>query len=126
MAMFSKDKPTRRVDFEGGWVELQYLSKGVKNEIASRLSSMFVGVDDETLKKLDFNNQNEIPTAMISVVGKVNQVEYYKLSKAIKVWSAADVPVTEETVSELDDEIFDLISEEVNKMNELNKQDEKN
>jgi hypothetical protein len=126
MVMFSKDKPTKKVEFEGGWVELQFLSKGVKDEITSRLTSMFVGVDNEALKKIDFDKKDEIPTAMIGVVGKVNEVENYTLSKAIRAWSAADVAITEETVKDLDDEVFTMISKEANKMNELGKTEEKN
>jgi len=126
MAMFSKDKPTKKVEFEGGWVELQYLSKGVKDEIASRLSSMFAGVDTSTLKKADLDKADEIPASMIGVVAKVNEVQYYAMSKAIKAWSAAEVAITEESVKELDDEVFNKIYVEVNNMNELNPAERKN
>lgn len=125
MAMFAKDKPTKRIDFEGGFVELQYLSKGVKDQIASELSSMFAGVDSESLKKLELDKKDEIPTAMIGVVGKVQEVEYLKLSKAIKSWSSSE-PITIETVKELDDETFNRITKEVNEMNGLSKTEEKN
>lgn len=124
MAMFSKDKPTKRVEFEGGWVDLQHLSKGVKDQIASRLSASLEGIDPKALQGLD-KNSDEMPAGMIGMVGKVQQVEYYKLSKAIKAWSA-DTAITEESVQELDDEVFDKISEEINKMNELSKEEIKN
>lgn len=122
--MFSKDKPTKRIELEGGWVDLQHLSKGVKDQIASRLSASLEGIDPKELQNLD-KNSNEMPTGMIGMVGKVQQVEYYKLSKAIKAWSAQEV-VTEETVQGLDEEIFNKISEEINKMNELSKEEVKN
>lgn len=125
MAMFAKDKPTKRIDFEGGYVELQYLSKGVKNQIAAELSSMFAGMDSTSIKKSDFENKEEIPAAMIGVVGKVQEVEYLKISKAIRAWSSQD-PITIETVKELDDKVFDVIVQEVDKMNGLTKTEEKN
>jgi hypothetical protein len=125
LAMFSKDKPTKRIEFEGGWVDLQHLSKGVKDQITSRLSSSLEGMDAEALKKLD-KNSDEVPVGAIGMVGKVQQVEYYKLSKAIKAWSAGEVAITEESVQDLDDEVFNLISAEINKMNELSKEEIKN
>lgn len=126
MAMFAKDKPTKKIEFEGGWVELQFLPKGVKDEITNQLTSMFSSVDEATLKKIDFNNKDEVPTSMIGVVGKVQEIEYLKLSKAIKAWSASDVPISIESVKELDSVTFDLISKAVNEMNQLNKTEEKN
>lgn len=127
MPLFSKNKPTKRLEFEGGWVELQYLSKGVKDEIANRLSSMFAGMDNETLKNIgDFENKDEIPTAMVSVVGKVQEAEYYKLAHAIKAWSETDVPVNMDTVKDLDDEVFEKISKAIDEMNELKQGERKN
>jgi hypothetical protein len=125
LAMFSKNKPTKRIEFEGGWVELQHLSKGVKDQITSRLSASLEGMDAEALKKLD-KNSDEVPVGAIGMVGKVQQVEYYKLSKAIIAWSAGEVAITEESVQDLDDEVFNLISAEINKMNELSKEEIKN
>lgn len=125
MAMFAKDKPTKRLDFEGGWVELQFLSKGVKDQIASQLTEMFAGMSDDTIKKADFKNKDEIPASMIGVVGKVQEVEYFKLSSAIKSWSSSE-SISLETVKELDDETFNLINAEVDKMNGLSKTEEKN
>jgi hypothetical protein len=126
MPLFAKNKPTKRVNFEGGWVELQHLSKGVKDEISSRLSSLFAGMDEETLKKVNSDNKDDVPTGMINVVGKVQEVEYFKLSHAIKAWSENDTPINEETVKELDEEVFNEISKAVNEMNELSKTEEKN
>lgn len=124
MPMFSKDRPTKRIEFDGGWVELQHLSKGIKDQIASRLSASLEGIDPAALKNLNEKN-TDMPPGMIAMVGKVQQVEYYKLSKAIKAWSA-EFAVTEESVQELDDEIFSKISDEINSMNELNKTERKN
>lgn len=124
MPMFSKDRPTKRIEFDGGWVELQHLSKGIKDQIASRLSASLEGIDPAALKNLNKDSE-DMPTGMIAMVGKVQQVEYYKLSKAIKAWSA-DMAITEETVQELDDEVFSKISDEINSMNELNKTERKN
>jgi hypothetical protein len=124
MPMFSKDKPTKRIEFDGGWVEIQHLSKGIKDQIASRLSASLEGIDPESLKNLN-SNSNDLPAGMIGMVGKVQQVEYYKLAKAIKAWSSQD-PITEESVQGLDEEIFNKISEEINLMNELSKTERKN
>lgn len=124
MAMFSKNKPTKRVEFEGGWVDLQHLSKGVKDQIASRVSASLEGIDPKALQSLD-KNSDDMPAGMIGMVGKVHQVEYYKLAKAIRAWSA-DTAITEESVQELDDEVFNKLSEEINKMNELSKEERKN
>ncbi|MDQ0414236.1 hypothetical protein [Mesobacillus stamsii] len=126
MALFSKNKPTKRIEFEGGWVELQYLSKGAKDEIANRLSSMFAGMDNEVLKKMDNFDKDDVPAAMIGVVGKVQEVEYYKLSNAIKSWSETDIPVTVESVKDLDDEVFDKISKAIDEMNKLKEEEIKN
>ncbi|WP_035430861.1 hypothetical protein [Bacillus sp. UNC322MFChir4.1] len=125
MSLFAKNKPTKRVDFEGGWVELQFLSKGAKDHISSQLSNMFADMDSEAIKKMKLQNKDDIPAEMIGVIGKVQQVEYYKLSQAIRSWSEQE-EITIETVKELNDEIFDLISKEINKMNELNLTERKN
>jgi hypothetical protein len=124
MPLFAKNKPTKKIEFEGGWVELQYLSKGVKDEIASRLASLYKGMDRATLERL--KDTNDVPDTMVDAVSVVQEVEYYKLSHAIKAWSEADVPINTDTVKELDEEVFDKISAAVNEMNELSKQDKKN
>ncbi|WP_141434383.1 hypothetical protein [Bacillus sp. 03113] len=126
MPLFAKNKPTKRINFEGGWVELQYLSKGVKDEIASRLSSMFAGMDSQAIKRIETDNKEDVPTEMIGIIGKVQEVAYYKLSQAIKDWSESDVDITIDSVKDMDDKVFDMISKEVDSMNSLSKTDEKN
>lgn len=126
MTLFSKQKPTKRIDIGEAWVELQFLSKGVKDEISSRLSSMFEGVDSETLNKMNSENKDDIPTSMIGALSKVQEVEYYKLASAIKAWSDHNTLVSVEAVKELDEEVFNKISTAVNEMNELSKGDQKN
>lgn len=123
MALLAKNKPTKRVEFEGGYVELQYLSKGVKDEISSRLAALYKGMDRATLEKL--KDSNDLPDSMIDAVSVVQEVEYYKLSHAIKAWSE-EVPPDIENVKELDEEVFNEISAAVNEMNELGKTEEKN
>lgn len=124
MALLAKNKPTKRVEFEGGYVELQYLSKGVKDEISSRLAALYKGMDRATLEKM--KDSNDLPDNMIDAVSVVQEVEYCKLSHAIKVWSENGVPITVETVKDLDEEVFDKISKVVNEMNELGITNEKN
>lgn len=127
MPLFSKNKPTNRVEFEGGWVELQYLSKGVKSEYQNRMAGLLKDMGSIDMSKLKESNEQDIPSDIDfdSLLKKVNQAEYYKLSKAIKSWSEEEA-VTEETVQDLDEELFDLISEKINEMNELTAVEEKN
>lgn len=124
MPLFAKNKPTKREEFEGGWVELQYLSKGVKDEVVSRLASLYKGMDKSTLEKL--KDSESVPDNMIDAVSKVQEVEYFKLSHAIKSWSEKDVEITFETVKELDEVVFNQISKAVNEMNELSQEETKN
>lgn len=124
MPLFAKNKPTKRVEFEGGYVELQHLSKGVKDEITSRLAGLYKGMDRNTLEKIKENN--DLPDTMIDAVSVVQEVEYYKLSHAIKEWSEKDIKITIETVKDLDEDIFNKISAAVNEMNELSNQERKN
>lgn len=121
LLMFSKNKPTKRVDLgDGNWVDLQFLSKGVKDAFKSDAADIYkdLEIDEEGKPK-----SNVIPEGM---VGKVNEIQYRKVSSAIKTWSAADIPVTVETVKELDEEAFDKIVEFVNEMNDLSAKEEKN
>lgn len=126
MSLLSKNKPTKRVNFEGGWVELQQLSKGVKDEIRSRLAGLYKEL--ESINSEELRGKKELPDGvnMDEVLKKINDVEYYKLSKAIKKWSEPDLEVIEETVKELDDEIFAEISSVVDEMNTLNTIERKN
>jgi hypothetical protein len=123
MPLFAKNKPTQRVDFDGGFVELQYLSKGVKDEIKGRTTALYKGVD---LKKLQSaKDETDIPTEMFDSIPKIMEIEYYKLAKAIVKWSD-EAPITEETVRELDEETFNLVSKKVDEMNQLTSLQEKN
>jgi hypothetical protein len=125
MALLSKNKPTKRIDFEGGFVVLQHLSKGVKDEIQSRLASLYKDLEKVNIEKL--KESNDIPEDFnMDVLRKVNEVQYYKLSKAIKVWSESDLAITEEAVQELDEVIFQKISTEIDEMNTLNNTERKN
>lgn len=121
--MFSKNKPTKRVELgDGNWVELQFLSKGVKDSFKSDAADIYKGLDLETDEE-GKPKSNVIPEGM---VGKVNEIQYRKVAAAIRAWSAADVPVTVESVKELDEEAFDKIDEVVTEMNELSVKEEKN
>ncbi len=125
MALFSKNKPTKRVNFEGGWVELQYLSQGVKDEIQSRLAGLYKDLEKFDVNKL--KDSESIPDGInLNVIKKINEVEYYKLSKAIKAWSESDLSISEESVQELDGDVFQKISAEINKMNTLDQEQRKN
>lgn len=125
MPLMSKNKPTKRVPFEGGWVELQHLSKGVKSQIQINLAGLYK--DLEAINKEDLKNSDEIPEGidMDNILNKINSVDYYKLSKAIKAWSEPE-EITEDTVRELDDEIFSKIASEIDEMNQLSGDEKKN
>jgi hypothetical protein len=125
MSLFAKNKPSKRLDLlEGQWVELQHLSKGIKESFKSELADLFKGID---IKKGE--NGEEQPDGKSlpdSFVDKIAQINYRKLEKAIKSWSAEGVPVTVENIKELDEEAFDKILEAVNGMNELSDVERKN
>jgi hypothetical protein len=131
MSLFSKKQVAKKISIgEDSWVQIRPLSKGEKDEISNRLSSMFSDMDEESLKKIQEAENNkekeqELPTEMLNVLKKIQEVSYFKLSKAIKNWSEEE-DITEETVKDLDDEIFDMISEEIDAMNKLSKGEEKN
>jgi hypothetical protein len=130
MPLFAKNRPTERLNFEGGFVELQYLSKGVKDEIKRRSSEALASdLDPEIFKKIksgEIKDDAELPASAFGSVGKFMQIEYYKLARAIVKWSDGDTPITEETVKELDEEIFNQISKKVDDMNSLKQVQEKN
>lgn len=129
MPLFAKNKPTQKVEFEGGYVELQYLSKGVKDEISRRSTEINKDLPQEVVNKLR-NNPNaedkDIPVEIFGTVGKLMEIEYYKLSHAIRSWSDSDTPITEDSVKDMDDEIFDLVSKKVDEMNALKQSEQKN
>lgn len=126
MPLFAKNKPTQKVEFEGGFVEVQFLSKGVKDEIQSRLTGLYKGMDKATILKLQTGDESEIPTELFEVLGAVQSIEYYKLSHAIKSWSDNETPINEDNVKEMDEEIFNTVLKKVNEMNELSQTERKN
>jgi hypothetical protein len=124
MPLFAKNKPTQRVEFEGGYVELQFLSKGEKDEIKSRTTALYKGVDIKKLQSAQ--SEEDIPQEMFDKIPGLLEIEYYKLAHAIKSWSDPETLISEETVREMDEEIFNLVSQKITKMNELTPLQEKN
>lgn len=128
MALMAKNKPTKKVFFGDNNednVVLQYLSKGVKDSYNSQLAELSLslkGVDPEALEKMDTST---LPDSMAAVVGKINELNYYKLACAIKSWTAEE-EVSEEAVKALDEEVFNKLIEEVDKMNDLGQTERKN
>jgi hypothetical protein len=122
--MFAKNKPAKRIDLgENNWAELQYLSKGVKDSIQAEISSLF----KVNLKNMNTMNEadllpEEMPEGFID---KLQEIEYRKLEKAIKTWSAKE-EITVENIKELDDEPYEKISKAVNEMNGLSREEVKN
>jgi hypothetical protein len=128
--MFAKNKPTKIVTFEDGKysITLQHLPKGIKDDYNSRLAELSLGlkgISKEVLEKIE-ENMDKIPDSMAAIVGKINQLEYFKLANAIREWSEKEVPITEETVKELDEDVFNELVKEVDKMNGLTVEQRKN
>jgi hypothetical protein len=122
MSLMSKNKPTEKVNFDGGYVELQFLSKGVKDKIQTDLASLYKDLE----KIQNIKEGKDLPEDIdLNVLSKINEVEYYKLSKAIKSWSEQEA-ITEETVQGLDDEVFSKLTQKINEMNALNRSELKN
>jgi hypothetical protein len=128
MPLFAKNKPTERVDFEGGYVEVQHLSKGIKDEISRRTTEMYADLPQSVIKQLRTNpnaTDADVPPEILGTIGKIMDIEYYKLAHAIKSWSD-DAPINEETVKEMDEDIFLKVSKKVDEMNELTTVQRKN
>lgn len=125
MAFSSK---TEKVEFVGGWVELKLLSKGAKNQYQARMSSLLKDLGDVDAEQLKNAKEEEIPTNidLEAILNKTNQAEYFLLSKAIKSWSDTETPITEETVQELEEDLFDTLMAKVQEMNKLSPGEEKN
>jgi hypothetical protein len=124
MPLFAKNKPTQRENFEGGFVELQYLSKGVKDEIKARAASVYQGIDISKLQNA--KSEADIPIEAFAKIPQLMEIEYYKLAHAIKSWSDSETPINEDTVKEMDEEIFNQVSKKVDEMNQLKPEQEKN
>lgn len=128
--MFAKNKPVKRVNLnDGQWVDLQHLSKGIKDSFKNALAGGLNGGMEISLE-----GDNAKPKGISlseNFLEKINEINYRKMVAAIKDWSAKDgegnkVPIDEEMVKELDEETFDKILEEINGMNELSAVEEKN
>lgn len=122
--MFAKNKPTRRIPLpENNWVELQYLSKGQKDEYRSAVAGVFRGAMKEDQAGSVNKDMSQLPEDFIL---KTKQAEYHMLAQAIKAWSAEGITINAQTVAELDEDVYDIILAEVTQMNELSKQEQKN
>jgi hypothetical protein len=128
MALMAKNKPTKKISFGDNnedYVVLQYISKGVKDSYNSQLAELSLslkGVDAAALEKMDVSS---LPESMAKVIGRISELEYYKLAHAIKSWSAEE-DVSEEAVKGLAEEVFNKLVQEVNKMNDLGETERKN
>jgi hypothetical protein len=128
VALFAKNKPTERIDFGNEYVELQFLSKGIKDQIQSQITSILKEVDPKSLSKLSNISleSGELPEEIpYDMVDKIQEIEYYKLSKAIVKWSAGD-EISIESIKELDEEVFEAIKHKVDEMSKLKEQERKN
>lgn len=127
--LFARDLKTEKVTFDGGWVELMPLSKGALDEYQSRLTeltSKLKGVSKEQLQAIGNKEINDIPAFMVEVVREIKNLEYFKLSQAIKKWSETEVEITEDSIKELAVNIFDELVDKVNEMNSLTDTQRKN
>ena len=109
-------------------ITLQHLAKGIKDTYNSQVAELSLGlkgIKKEDLENLE-DNIDKIPDSMAKVVAKLNELEYFLLSHAIKEWSDKETAVSIDTVKELDEEVFLELIQEVNSMNGLTKQARKN
>jgi hypothetical protein len=122
--MFAKNKPSRRIPLpENNWVELQYLSKGQKDEYRGAVAGVFKGALKEEQGGTVNRDMSQLPEDFIL---KTKQAEYHMVAQAIKAWSAESVSINAQAVAELDEEAYDLILAEITAMNELAKSEIKN
>lgn len=121
--LFAKSKGFEKVSFGDDWVELQYLSKGIMDEVKRRTLAIFgeIGID----KIKNAKDDTDIPDEAVNSVGPLMDIEYYKLSNAIVKWSA-EAEINEQTVKDLDEEVFNKIKENVDRMNKLKAEERKN
>jgi hypothetical protein len=116
LSLFAKNLPTKRIEIgEGNWVEIRKLSKGFKDQLKGEATDVFKGMD---LK-------GELGTVPEGMILKVQEVEYRKLRASIVRWSA-DVDITIENIKELDEEVYNRILKEVDEMNGLSQEEQKN
>lgn len=109
--MFVDQMPTKRVDLStGDWVEIQYLSKGFRDEEKAYFSSLSVERDES-------NN--------IEFLKKFKEAEYRRIIAGVRKWSS-DREITEENLKMLSDLVFDEILEAIEKYNGLSDDEVKN
>jgi hypothetical protein len=126
MGLFAKNRPTKRIELgTGDWVELQLLSKGIKDDLKSEVMALLKDF------QIDINASNGqlTPKSGLSISGeflqKTKEVEYKQIVAAIAKWSE-DAEINVENIKALSDEAYDKILEEIAKMNELSEEERKN
>lgn len=125
MGLFAKNRPTKRIDLgNGDWVELQYLSKGIKdelkNEAAGVINDLKINANDGKLK-----GDGEISISGDSFK-KLKEVEIRQMVAAIAEWSETEAEINFENVKGLSDEPYEKILEAILEMNELKEEEVKN
>lgn len=124
--LFAKNKPTEKLPFGDDYVELQYLSKGVLDEIKSRSLQAFASAGPEAMKAMQSAKSDEdMPAELLSSVSGLMEIQHYKVSKAVVKWSSEE-PINEESVKALDEDVFVQISNKVDEMNKLSSLERKN
>lgn len=124
MALFAKNRPTKRIDLgDGDWVELQHISKGVKDNLKSEVASLLKDFE------VDIANGSYAPKNGLTItdefLDKIKEIEYREMVASIRSWSA-DAEITIENIKELSDEAYDKILEEMGKLNKLSDAERKN
>lgn len=112
--MFVDQMPTKKVDItEEISVEVQYLSKGYKDEERAILAGINIDVKSE---KGDDREKT---------YNKIKETDYKRVVAGLRSWSS-DRPINIENVKLLKPEIFDKILKAVDDYNMLNEEEVKN
>jgi hypothetical protein len=121
--MFVDEMPTKKIPLDNDkWVEIQYLSRGFKDELTAFLASV-----RKKLNKSD--NEAEKQTNQEydqgEVYSKLKELEYKKMVAGIRKWSS-DKPIDLESVKLFRGDVFDKVIKEIDQFNELSEEEVKN
>lgn len=111
--MFVDQMATKRIDLStGDWIEIQYLSKGFRDEEKAYLSNIRVEFKNNKLNDVDF-------------LKRFKETEYKRVVEGIRSWSS-DRDLTVENLKLLKDSVFEEILEAIEEYNDLSEDEVKN
>jgi hypothetical protein len=121
--MFVDEMPTKKIPLDKDqWVEIQYLSKGFKNEITASLASVRkkLNIDNEVEKD---DNKTQFDKGELYL--KIKELEYKKMVAGIRSWSS-NKPIDLQSVKLFRGDVFDKVIKEIDQFNELSEEEVKN